>query len=142
MDKKVYLETLGCSKNRVDSEIMLGSLNNQGYQFTDDEEEAVLIPQTIRRRSSLMDLLRGDDTDASNLLNDNVSRDSSVGLQDDLEANGDARRTSTRTRTSTRISNYNNNKQNIQHTPSEFAPVNALDSSMKVPLLSKMEQDE
>jgi len=27
MDKKVYLETLGCSKNRVDSEIMLGSLS-------------------------------------------------------------------------------------------------------------------
>ena len=43
MDKKVYLETLGCSKNRVDSEIMLGSLNNQGYQFTDDAEEAEVI---------------------------------------------------------------------------------------------------
>ena len=43
MNKKVYLETLGCSKNRVDSEIMLGSLNNQGYQFTDDAEEAEVI---------------------------------------------------------------------------------------------------
>ena len=43
MDKKVYLETLGCSKNRVDSEIMLGSLNSQGYQFTDDAEEAEVI---------------------------------------------------------------------------------------------------
>ena len=43
MDKKVYLETLGCSKNRVDSEIMLGSLNKQGYQFTDDAEEAEVI---------------------------------------------------------------------------------------------------
>ena len=48
MDKKVYLETLGCSKNRVDSEIMLGSLNNQGYQFTDDAEEAeVIIVNTL-----------------------------------------------------------------------------------------------
>ena len=43
MDKKVYLETLGCSKNRVDSEIMLGSLNSKGYQFTDDAEEAEVI---------------------------------------------------------------------------------------------------
>ena len=121
---------------------LLKSFSGSSSGDSDDEDEAVLISQTIRRRSSLMDLLRGDDTDASNLLNDNVSRDSSVGLQDDLEANGDARRTSTRTRTSTRISNYNNNKH-IQHTPSEFDPVNALDTSnMKVPLLSKMEQDE
>ena len=133
-------------KNKMDSNsALLKSFSGSSSGDSDDEEEAVLIPQAIKRRSSIMDLLRRD-TNASNLgdkLNDNVSRDSSVALQDDLEANGDAHRTSTRTRTSTMKSNYNNNKQYIQHTPSEFDPVNALDSiNMKVPLLSKMEQDE
>ena len=43
MKKKVYLETLGCSKNRVDSEIMLYNLDRQGYQFTNDAEEAEVV---------------------------------------------------------------------------------------------------
>ena len=43
MGKKVYLETLGCAKNRVDSEIMLAHLHRQGYQFTSDAEEAEVI---------------------------------------------------------------------------------------------------
>ncbi|SHI94348.1 30S ribosomal protein S12 methylthiotransferase RimO [Parasporobacterium paucivorans] len=32
--------SLGCDKNLVDSEEMLGILNSRGYSFTDDEEEA------------------------------------------------------------------------------------------------------
>jgi ribosomal protein S12 methylthiotransferase len=39
----VYLETLGCAKNRVDSEIMLGALARQGYSFTEDPAEAQVI---------------------------------------------------------------------------------------------------
>jgi ribosomal protein S12 methylthiotransferase len=41
--KRVYLETLGCAKNRVDSEIMLGALGRQGYAFTDDPAQAQVI---------------------------------------------------------------------------------------------------
>lgn len=37
---KVLFVSLGCDKNLVDSEVMLGMLADQGYQFTDDEAEA------------------------------------------------------------------------------------------------------
>jgi ribosomal protein S12 methylthiotransferase len=41
--KRVYLETLGCAKNRVDSEIMLGALGGAGYGLTDDPAAAEVI---------------------------------------------------------------------------------------------------
>ena len=41
--KRVYLETLGCSKNRVDSEIMLACLQNQGYELTITPDSAEVI---------------------------------------------------------------------------------------------------
>ncbi len=37
---KILLISLGCDKNLVDSEKMLGILESRGYTFTDDEEEA------------------------------------------------------------------------------------------------------
>lgn len=37
---KVCLISLGCDKNLVDSEVMLGALRQAGFEFTDDEEEA------------------------------------------------------------------------------------------------------
>ncbi|MCR4990514.1 MAG: 30S ribosomal protein S12 methylthiotransferase RimO [Lachnospiraceae bacterium] len=37
---KVLFVSLGCDKNTVDSEMMLGLLSAEGYTFTDDEEEA------------------------------------------------------------------------------------------------------
>ncbi|SHJ90619.1 30S ribosomal protein S12 methylthiotransferase RimO [Paramaledivibacter caminithermalis] len=43
MNEKIYLETLGCSKNQVDSEIMLGILKEHNYDFTYDESEADII---------------------------------------------------------------------------------------------------
>ncbi len=39
----VYLETLGCAKNRVDSEIMLAALRRSGYGITEDPEAAQVI---------------------------------------------------------------------------------------------------
>ena len=36
----VLLISLGCDKNLVDSEVMLGGLSEKGYRFTDDENEA------------------------------------------------------------------------------------------------------
>ncbi len=40
---KVLFVSLGCDKNLVDSEMMLGLLTRDGYTFTDDEQEADVI---------------------------------------------------------------------------------------------------
>lgn len=40
---KLLMVSLGCDKNLVDSEVMMGALLDEGYQFTDDEEEAEII---------------------------------------------------------------------------------------------------
>ena len=43
MLKKVLFISLGCDKNLVDSEMMLGMLAQNGYEFTDDEREADIV---------------------------------------------------------------------------------------------------
>lgn len=43
MNLKVALESLGCSKNLVDSEIMLGILKNKGYKLIGDFSQADII---------------------------------------------------------------------------------------------------
>lgn len=40
---KLLFVSLGCDKNLVDSELMLGLLTRDGYTFTDDEQEAEVI---------------------------------------------------------------------------------------------------
>lgn len=40
---KILCISLGCDKNLVDTEVMLGLLRNEGYEFTDDESEADII---------------------------------------------------------------------------------------------------
>lgn len=40
---KILFISLGCDKNLVDSEVMLGMLSERGYSFTDDEEEAEIV---------------------------------------------------------------------------------------------------
>ena len=40
---KVLLTSLGCDKNLVDAEMMLGLLSEAGYELTDDEEQAEAI---------------------------------------------------------------------------------------------------
>ncbi|MCC6095732.1 MAG: 30S ribosomal protein S12 methylthiotransferase RimO, partial [Eubacterium sp.] len=42
-NKKVLFISLGCDKNLVDSERMLGKLAGHGYSMTDDEEQADII---------------------------------------------------------------------------------------------------
>ena len=37
---KVFFVSLGCDKNLVDSEMMLGILSKEGFELTDDENEA------------------------------------------------------------------------------------------------------
>lgn len=43
MKKKILFVSLGCDKNLVDSEMMLGMLAQSGYEFTDDEQEADIV---------------------------------------------------------------------------------------------------
>lgn len=43
MKEKIYLESLGCSKNLVDSEVIAGCLRKSGYTFTTSKEEAAII---------------------------------------------------------------------------------------------------
>jgi len=38
--EKIFFVSLGCDKNLVDTEIMLGMLSKRGYEFTDDETQA------------------------------------------------------------------------------------------------------
>ena len=40
---KILFVSLGCDKNLVDSEMMLGLLTRDGHAFTDDEKEADVI---------------------------------------------------------------------------------------------------
>jgi len=42
-NKKLYMVSLGCSKNLVDSEVMLGLLEKDGYQVTQNPENADLL---------------------------------------------------------------------------------------------------
>src|SRR6266511_2208168 len=43
MPTRVYMHTLGCPKNRVDSEVMLGTLSEAGYRLVQDPEKAEVI---------------------------------------------------------------------------------------------------
>ena len=43
MNKKLYMVSLGCSKNLVDSEVMLGLLEEDGYQVIQNPENADLL---------------------------------------------------------------------------------------------------
>src|SRR3954451_16881439 len=38
--RKVHMISLGCARNRVDSEVMLGTMMGSGWQATDNPEEA------------------------------------------------------------------------------------------------------
>ncbi len=40
---KILFVSLGCDKNLVDTEMMLGMLEQKGYSFTDDEQEADIV---------------------------------------------------------------------------------------------------
>ena len=43
MNRSIYLETMGCAKNRVDSEIMLASLLDNQFTYEEDIENADII---------------------------------------------------------------------------------------------------
>src|SRR5579884_1692176 len=38
--KKLYIETVGCQMNLLDSELVVGKLRNEGYELTDDINQA------------------------------------------------------------------------------------------------------
>ena len=43
MNYNVFFKTLGCAKNQVDTEVMIGILNNNNYFVTENPEEAHVI---------------------------------------------------------------------------------------------------
>src|SRR5438067_8039154 len=43
MSKKLYIETVGCQMNVLDSELVVGSLRRQGYELTETTDEADVI---------------------------------------------------------------------------------------------------
>src|SRR5208282_349547 len=43
MTKKLYLETVGCQMNVLDSELVVGSLRRQGYELTESTDDADVI---------------------------------------------------------------------------------------------------
>ncbi|HET7824819.1 MAG TPA: 30S ribosomal protein S12 methylthiotransferase RimO [Anaeromyxobacter sp.] len=43
MSSRVYLHTLGCPKNRVDSEVMLGTLTEAGFRLVQDPAQADIV---------------------------------------------------------------------------------------------------
>ena len=43
MPKKLYIETVGCQMNVLDSELVVGSLRRQGYELVHNETEADVI---------------------------------------------------------------------------------------------------
>src|SRR5207237_4913977 len=43
MAKKLYIETVGCQMNVLDSELVVGTLRRQGYELTDRAADAELI---------------------------------------------------------------------------------------------------
>jgi tRNA-2-methylthio-N6-dimethylallyladenosine synthase len=43
MSKRVYLETMGCQMNKLDSELVLGQLCQLGYSPVDDFRQADLV---------------------------------------------------------------------------------------------------
>src|SRR3989442_887828 len=43
MGKKLYIETVGCQMNVLDSELVVGSLRRQGYELTHQADDADVI---------------------------------------------------------------------------------------------------
>ena len=58
---KILFISLGCDKNLVDSEVMLGLLTKHGYTLTDDETQAdvIVINTCCQRRKYQYDLRDG-----------------------------------------------------------------------------------
>src|SRR5271166_5957326 len=46
--KKLYIETVGCQMNVLDSELVVARLRDQGYELTDDIEQADAILYNTR----------------------------------------------------------------------------------------------
>src|SRR6188472_4289000 len=56
MPKKVYIETVGCQMNVLDSELVIGALRRQGYDLTDSPADAdVLLFNTCSVREHAED---------------------------------------------------------------------------------------
>ena len=64
-NKKINLISLGCAKNLVDSEILLGGLNKTNIDLTDDPEKADTI---VVNTCGFLDIAREESVDTICLL--------------------------------------------------------------------------
>ena len=73
---KVGFISLGCPKNLVDSEVMMGQLKQNGYEITADAEEAdtVVVNTCGFIESALEDGRKGNAADSSRLFGGALSR--------------------------------------------------------------------
>ena len=53
MSMKILFISLGCDKNLVDTEMMLGMLVQKGYSITDDENEADIVVFIVDGKAGL-----------------------------------------------------------------------------------------
>src|SRR5512133_1825307 len=61
MATRVYIHTLGCPKNRVDSEVMLGTLAEAGYRLVQDPAKAEVI---VVNTCGFIESAKGESVDA------------------------------------------------------------------------------
>ena len=60
---KIFFISLGCDKNLVDSEVMLGLIRDRGFELTNDESEADIIAlSTMQKKKALIPSLRWQNT--------------------------------------------------------------------------------
>ena len=59
-NKKILFISLGCDKNLVDSEVMLGILADRGFEMTDTEDDADII---IINTCGFIDTAKSEDID-------------------------------------------------------------------------------
>ena len=71
---KILFVSLGCDKNLVDTEVMLGLLSEKGYTFTDDEDAAdIVVVNTCcfigdAKEESIQNIWKDNHLDISNFL--------------------------------------------------------------------------
>ena len=47
MSKTIYIETLGCARNQVDSEMIMGQFKEAGWVLTDNPDQAATIADDV-----------------------------------------------------------------------------------------------
>ena len=83
-NKKILFISLGCDKNLVDSEVMLGILADRGFEMTDTEVDAdIIIIDPEREYSQLVNAMGGE------VINISATSDNHINAMDMNKDYGD-----------------------------------------------------